>query len=108
MRISSCLDGLAVPGLLNFLGRSAPFSTKLYLWIFCIFNVISLAVQAVGGGTASSESDTVGGNTAPGTNTMVAGIVFQLLSITILFSVVSISYGARPDSDISARLPQAH
>lgn len=32
---------------------------------------------------ASSESGPDGGDTAPGTNTMVAGIVFQLFSITI-------------------------
>jgi hypothetical protein len=32
---------------------------------------------------ASSEADTIGGDTATGTHIMVAGIVFQLFSITI-------------------------
>ena len=39
--------------------------------------------MVVGGGMASSEVNKVGGDTAPGTHTMVAGIVFQLFSITI-------------------------
>lgn len=63
--------------------ESSILSPKLYLWIFCTCDVISLIVQAAGGGMASSESGTPGGDTAPGTNTMVAGIVFQLASITI-------------------------
>lgn len=57
-------------------------SPKLYLWIFCTCDVISLFVQAAGGGIASSESNAKG-QTAVGTNIMVAGIVFQLFSITI-------------------------
>ncbi|KAJ5770597.1 uncharacterized protein N7511_002648 [Penicillium nucicola] len=65
-------------------GRDSSFlSPKQYLWIFCTCDIISLVVQAAGGGIASSESDKIGGDTAPGTNTMVAGIVFQLVSITI-------------------------
>ncbi|KAJ5130498.1 uncharacterized protein N7515_006537 [Penicillium bovifimosum] len=55
----------------------------LYLWIFCTCDVISLVVQAIGGGMASGEADKINGNTAPGTHIMVAGIVFQLFSITI-------------------------
>ncbi|KAJ5116661.1 RTA1-domain-containing protein [Penicillium angulare] len=61
--------------------KSSILSPKQYLWIFCSCDFISLVVQAAGGGMASSESD--GGNTAPGTNTMVAGIIFQLVSISI-------------------------
>lgn len=63
--------------------QSSILSPRLYLWIFCTCDIISLVIQAAGGGLASSESDTVNGNTAPGTNTMVAGIVFQLVSLTI-------------------------
>ncbi|PWY92472.1 RTA1-domain-containing protein [Aspergillus heteromorphus CBS 117.55] len=58
-------------------------SPKLYLWIFVTCDVVSLVVQAVGGGMASIEVNKVNGNTAPGTHTMVAGIVFQLVSITV-------------------------
>ncbi|KAJ5692836.1 RTA1-domain-containing protein [Penicillium macrosclerotiorum] len=63
--------------------ESSMLSPKLYLWIFCTCDVVSLIIQAAGGGMASSESNEVNGDTAPGTNTMVAGIVFQLVSLTI-------------------------
>ncbi|CRG85911.1 putative protein C17G6,02c [Talaromyces islandicus] len=63
--------------------RSSVLSPKLYLWIFCTCDIISLVVQAIGGGMASMESDKVNGNTKPGTDIMVAGIIFQLVSITI-------------------------
>lgn len=69
--------------LIKHFGRECSIlSPKLYLWIFCTCDVVSLVIQAAGGGLASSESDVKGGDTAPGTNTMVAGIVFQLVSIT--------------------------
>ncbi|KAI9927058.1 hypothetical protein ASPWEDRAFT_46534 [Aspergillus wentii DTO 134E9] len=70
--------------LIRILGReSSILPPNMYLWIFCTCDVISLVVQAIGGGMASSASNDVNGNTAPGTNTMVAGIVFQLASITV-------------------------
>jgi hypothetical protein len=56
---------------------------KLYLWIFCTCDVISLVIQAAGGGIASSESSDPHGNPDSGTHTMVAGIVFQLISISV-------------------------
>lgn len=70
--------------LIQILGRdSSILSPSLYLWIFCTCDVISLIVQAIGGGMASSASSQVGGNTALGTNIMVAGIVFQMFSISV-------------------------
>lgn len=71
--------------------ESSILSPKLYLWIFCTCDVLSLVIQAAGGGLASSESDKVDGDTAPGTNTMVAGIVFQLASITV-FVVCAVDF----------------
>ncbi|KAL4896994.1 RTA1 like protein-domain-containing protein [Aspergillus ambiguus] len=69
---------------IQILGReSSIMSPNLYLWIFCTCDVISLVIQAIGGGLASVESDKVNGNTAPGTHIMVAGIVFQLFSISV-------------------------
>ncbi|ODQ52269.1 RTA1-domain-containing protein [Saitoella complicata NRRL Y-17804] len=56
---------------------------KMYLWIFCTCDILSLVIQAIGGGMASGESNKVGGDTKPGTDVMVAGIVFQLATITI-------------------------
>ena len=40
---------------------------------------------------ASSEADKIGGDTATGTNIMVAGIVFQLFSVTI-FLVCAVDF----------------
>ncbi|KAJ5760904.1 hypothetical protein N7520_008060 [Penicillium odoratum] len=69
---------------IQILGRdSSILSPKLYLWIFCTCDVVSLVIQAIGGGLASMAVNEVNGNTAPGTHIMVAGIVFQLFSITI-------------------------
>jgi hypothetical protein len=69
--------------LIKVFGPESSFlSPKLYLWIFCTCDVISLVIQAAGGGLASSASNGKG-DTKPGTNTMVAGIVFQLVSISV-------------------------
>ncbi|KAF3913416.1 hypothetical protein ABW20_dc0109576 [Dactylellina cionopaga] len=55
---------------------------SLYLWIFITVDVLSLAIQAAGGGLASSASGQAGGDTQTGTNIMVAGVIFQMVSIT--------------------------
>ncbi|EAW13698.1 RTA1 domain-containing protein [Aspergillus clavatus NRRL 1] len=69
--------------MIQILGPESSFlRPKSYLWIFCTCDIISLVVQAAGGGLASSESGRAGGNTEPGTNTMVAGIIFQMVAIT--------------------------
>ncbi|KAJ5174544.1 uncharacterized protein N7482_000421 [Penicillium canariense] len=69
---------------IQILGRqSSILKPSLYLWIFCTCDIISLVVQAIGGGMASMEANKVNGDTATGTNIMVAGIIFQLVSITI-------------------------
>lgn len=67
---------------------------SLYLWIFCTCDIVSLVIQAIGGGMASAEADKVNGNTATGTNIMVAGIIFQLVSITI-FVVCAVDFVIR-------------
>lgn len=58
---------------------------KLYLWIFCSADFLSLMVQAAGGGIASGESNQ-NKSTKPGTHIIVAGILIQLFSMTI-FSI---------------------
>ncbi|PYI15052.1 RTA1-domain-containing protein [Aspergillus japonicus CBS 114.51] len=63
--------------------ETSMLSPKLYLWIFVTCDVVSLVVQAIGGGLASIAYNSADGNTEPGTHTMVAGIVFQLVSITV-------------------------
>ncbi|MCJ1485032.1 hypothetical protein MMC06_005205 [Schaereria dolodes] len=79
--------------LIPIFGRNtSPLSPKLYLWIFCTCDLISIVIQAIGGGLASSASNSVPpANTHPGTATMVGGIVFQMFSIAIftaLFALV--------------------
>ncbi|KAL4810512.1 RTA1 like protein-domain-containing protein [Aspergillus unguis] len=70
--------------LIEILGRnSSVLSPKVYLWVFVTCDVVSLVVQAVGGGMASTQAAKEGGNTTPGTNIMIAGIVFQMASITV-------------------------
>ncbi|EAW09655.1 RTA1 domain-containing protein [Aspergillus clavatus NRRL 1] len=69
---------------ITLLGReSSCIGPNLYLWIFVTCDIVSLVVQAIGGGMASAATDKVNGDTAPGTHVMVAGIVFQMASITI-------------------------
>ncbi|KAL4918520.1 RTA1 like protein-domain-containing protein [Aspergillus aurantiobrunneus] len=69
---------------IQILGRdSSVLSPRVYLFIFCTCDVISLVIQAIGGGMASVQADKENGNTTPGTNIMVAGIVFQMASITV-------------------------
>lgn len=43
---------------------------------FVVFDIISLVIQAVGGGMAATATDST-----PGTNTMVAGVFFQLFGL---------------------------
>ena len=68
--------------------HSSPIAPKTYLWIFCSCDVLSLVVQAVGGGMASVASGEANGNTKPGTDIMVAGILFQLASISIFVALL--------------------
>lgn len=78
--------------LISLMGRtSSVLSPKWYAIIFCICDVISLVVQAVGGALASAAANTVGGDTAKGTNIMVGGIAFQLFTMT-LFAVFGLDF----------------
>ncbi|KAK3377981.1 RTA1 like protein-domain-containing protein [Podospora didyma] len=75
--------------LINLLGRdTSALSPRNYALIFCTCDLISLVVQAVGGAMASNESSKVGGDTQPGTHIMVAGIAFQLFTMTIFAGLV--------------------
>jgi len=56
-------------------------STKWYIITFCSFDVISLVVQAVGGGMASTAATASGANL--GGHIVLGGIVFQLVSLII-------------------------
>lgn len=75
--------------LIHLLGRETTLvSPRAYLFVFCSCDVVSLVVQAVGGGLASVASGKTNGNTKPGTNAMVGGIAFQLGTMTFFALLV--------------------
>lgn len=53
-----------------------------YSYFFITCDVLSLVVQAIGGGMASAAT-TNDEDTKPGTNVMIAGIVFQVVAMTV-------------------------
>ncbi|KAF7985352.1 hypothetical protein HWV62_6571 [Athelia sp. TMB] len=61
--------------------RYSRLSPRLYTIIFCSFDVVSLVVQAIGGGVASSANTDSG--SALGANIMLGGIVSQMIFITV-------------------------
>ncbi|RKL18161.1 hypothetical protein BFJ72_g15247 [Fusarium proliferatum] len=78
--------------LINRLGRqSSVLGPRMYAIVFLTCDVIALIVQAVGGAMASTESDKIDGDTKPGTNIMVAGIVFQMAAM-VVFTVLVIDF----------------
>ncbi|KAL8643994.1 MAG: hypothetical protein Q9226_007991 [Calogaya cf. arnoldii] len=73
--------------LIPFVGTDkSPLKPKFYLYIFIAVDIVSLGVQAAGGGMAAIGF-AKGTNTKTGTDIMVAGIIFQLVSI-IVFEVL--------------------
>lgn len=70
-----------------FLGpHTSPLPPKVYIITFLVVDVVCLSLQAIGGGLAgvAFSKDT---STVPGTNTMVVGIVAQLVS-TCVFAIL--------------------
>ncbi|KAH7011082.1 RTA1 like protein-domain-containing protein [Ilyonectria destructans] len=75
--------------LINRIGRHASIlGPKMYAIIFLSCDIIALVIQAVGGAMASTESDKINGDTKPGTNIMVAGIVFQMAAMSVFTVLV--------------------
>ena len=70
--------------LISEYGRHYSFiGPTTYLSIFVSFDLLSIIIQAVGGGLASSAGGKdPPGNTKPGTHTMLAGIIIQLVSMS--------------------------
>lgn len=71
--------------MINQHGRKySPVTPTTYLYTFISFDVLSIIIQAVGGGMASSAGGkSPPGNTKPGTHVMMAGIIIQLVSMSI-------------------------
>ncbi|KAH7228381.1 RTA1 like protein-domain-containing protein [Fusarium solani] len=75
--------------LIVIVGRqSTLLSPRMYAIVFCTCDVISLVVQAIGGAMASMAAGELDGDTWPGTYTMVAGIGFQLFTMTLFLLLV--------------------
>jgi hypothetical protein len=76
--------------IIYLVGREYSFlAPKWYTVIFVIADIISLVVQAVGGGQAAVAAKTQS-DTTTGTHIMVAGICFQMLSMTVYVILVII------------------
>ena len=64
--------------------RYSLISARMYLAIFVSFDIISIVIQAVGGASASKAgAEDPPGNTKPGTYIMMAGIIIQLVSMSV-------------------------
>ncbi|WVQ94650.1 hypothetical protein IAU59_001730 [Kwoniella sp. CBS 9459] len=77
-------------------------SPKMYLACFVTADVISLVIQAIGGGKAAVAAQN-GTETGPATKIMLAGILFQLGTMTI-FVLLACDFIAR----VIFRRPYAH
>lgn len=69
------------------LGAQSRFPPKLYYIVFIICDVVSLILQSVGGAMSSNSQ----GSSQNGVNISLAGLSFQVLSLTI-FIALSIDY----------------
>lgn len=71
--------------MINQYGRRYSFiSPTTYLSIFISFDLVSIIIQAIGGGMASKAGgQDPPGNTKPGTHVMMAGIIIQLVSMCV-------------------------
>ena len=64
--------------------RYSLISARMYLAIFVSFDILSIVIQAVGGASASKAGgEDPPGNTKPGTHIMMAGIIIQLVSMSV-------------------------
>ncbi|KAI0669854.1 RTA1-domain-containing protein [Trametes maxima] len=71
-------------------------SPRLYSKVFIAADIVALLIQSVGGGIAASSNDVTTGRL--GSNIMLGGIVFQLISLTV-FCVLLIEYLFRRFND---------
>jgi hypothetical protein len=76
--------------IINRVGRQySILAPKWYTIIFVICDLISLIIQAVGGGQAAVAAET-NADTTNGTHIMVAGICFQMLTMSVYVLLVII------------------
>lgn len=83
--------------MVNLLGRhTSPLPPKVYIITFLIVDVVCLSLQAIGGGLAGAAFSKKT-STKPGTDTMVVGIVAQLVSTCVFALLLNYAFikGAR-------------
>ncbi|GAA5950341.1 hypothetical protein JCM21900_003698 [Sporobolomyces salmonicolor] len=100
--LAPCFFSATVYGILGMLVRAigpeySILRPALYLWVFCLCDLIAIVIQAVGGAKAAlalqaSESSSTG------THIMLAGIVFQLFSMAI-FCCLGLDFFRRARKD---------
>ena len=84
--------------------RYSLISNRAYFYIFCSSDVISLLVQAAGGGLASQESRVIGGDTRPGTRIILVGIIFQLATLSCFILLFAAYWSRTQMSKLEKRL----
>ena len=78
--------------VLNFGHEHSRLKPALYTWIFIICDIISLVLQAIGGGTAAGATTNRAVNI--GNDIMIAGIAFQVLSM-LVFGLLAVEWALR-------------
>ena len=73
--------------------RFSRLKPRMYAWIFIPCDILSLILQAVGGALASAAV-TGTADPKPGTNTMVAGLAFQVFTL-LVFIVLLVDFAVR-------------
>ncbi|GAA6046480.1 hypothetical protein JCM3770_004943, partial [Rhodotorula araucariae] len=104
--LAPCFFSATIYGLLGMVVRSlgARYSCirpSLYLWLFCLADLVAIVIQAIGGASAALalKADK---SSQTGTHIMVAGIAFQLASM-LVFSLLALDVRRRARRDTSYR-----
>ncbi|GAA5851899.1 hypothetical protein JCM9279_001926 [Rhodotorula babjevae] len=104
--LAPCFFSATCYGLLGMIVRSigprySALRPALYLWIFCLVDLVAIVVQAIGGAMAALalENDEASDS---GTHIMVAGIAFQLACM-VAFAVLALDVYRRVRRDRSYR-----
>lgn len=73
-------------------------AARWYTWIFIFCDLISLILQGAGGGIAATADDDQPDEQDLGTNLMIAGIVFQVITL-LIFGCLAARYAMKAYQD---------
>jgi RTA1 like protein len=89
---------LTMKHIINFVGPEySRIRPKLYPWIFICCDICSIVIQAIGGGVAASSGTSSNANQSvvnAGDDLIVAGIAFQVFTMTIC-GILAVNYYMR-------------